>query len=230
MRAKSTQLATGKSGQLKIGALPSIAAELLPRVIASFRKDFPDVHLEIVEAVDQDLVAAIKAGRCDVCLTSARMLERGMSFQKLFSDELMAVMRKGHPLAGRKEVQISELANEGLILTKSGTSLRLAINQAFSDEGLVVFPSFEVTNIATVIAFAVEGLGIALVPKSSVRHIVHPDMVAIRVGKKSGARTMGILQMDGTMSYPLQQQFIKVVKAVSVSELSSAPGSSLDPL
>jgi len=41
----------------------------------------------------------VKAGRCDIGLTSARMLELGMSFEGLFSDALVAVMLSSHPLA-----------------------------------------------------------------------------------------------------------------------------------
>ncbi|MCL7714830.1 LysR family transcriptional regulator [Stenotrophomonas mori] len=215
VRAKSAQLAAGRLGQLKIGALPSIAAELLPRVIATFGQAFPDVRLEILETVDQELVAAIKEGRCDVCLTSARMFEGGMNFEALFSEELVAVLPSAHPLAGGGEVRIEALMDEPLILTKRGTSLRSAVNQAFADAGGDVFPAFEVTYIATATAFAMEGLGIALVPASSVRHMAHPGITVAGIAGQAGARTMGILQMEDTMSYPLQQQFIKVVRAVS---------------
>ncbi len=215
VRVKSVQLAAGRSGQLKIGALPSIAETFLPRVIEAFRLELPNVHLSIFETVEQDLIAAVKAGRCDIGLTSARMLERGMNFEELFSDGLVAVMQKSHALALCDEIDIGQLAGEALVLTKWGTSLRLAVNQAFSDRGLDIVPAFEVTYIATAIGFAMRGLGIALVPPDSVRHIVHPQIVAKPVAGDAGLRTMGILQMDGALGYPLQQRFIDVVRAVA---------------
>lgn len=215
VRVKSAQLAAGRSGQLKIGALPSIAEKFLPRVIAAFRQELPKVHLSIFETVEQDLVGAVKAGRCDIGLTSARMLERGMTFEALFSDGLVAVMQKSHALAACEEVSIAQLAPEALILTQWGTSLRLAVNQAFADEGVDIVPAFEVTYITTAIGFAMEGLGIALVPPDSIRHIVHPDIVSRPLAGQAGARVMGLLQMDGTMSYPLQRRFIEVVRTLA---------------
>lgn len=214
LRVKSAQLAAGRTGQLRIGALPSIAAELLPEVLAQFRRELPSVHIEILEAVEQELIAAVKAGRCDIGLTSARMLGLGMSFEGLFSDALVAVMPSSHPLALLDEVPLAALAEQKLILTKWGTSLRLAVNQAFSDVGINAIPAYEVTYMATALGFAARGLGIALLPVGAVRDMLHADAVARPLQGNAGSRVMGILQLEGTMKYPLQSRFTELLRTV----------------
>lgn len=214
VRIKSAQLAAGRTGQLRIGALPSIAEELLPEVIAQFRRELPSVHIEILEAVEQELIAAVKVGRCDLGLTSARMLERGMTFQGLFSDDLLAVMLSSHPLASLDEIPIAALAEQPLILTKWGTSLRLAVNQAFEDEGITIVPAYEVTYMATALGFSAKGLGIALLPVGAVRNVVHVDTVARPLQGRAGSRVMGILQLEGAENHPLQLRFTELLRTV----------------
>lgn len=214
VRVKCAQLAAGLTGHLRIGALPSIAEELLPEVIAQFRLEFPGVRIEILEAVEQDLIAAVKVGRCDLGLTSARMLERGMMFEGLFSDDLLAVMLSSHPLASLDEIPVAALAEQPLILTKWGTSLRLAVNQAFEDEGIAIVPAYEVTYMATALGFSAKGLGVALLPASAVRNALHVSTVARPLQGNAGSRVMGILQLEGAVGYPLQQRFIGLLKSV----------------
>lgn len=214
VRVKSAQLAAGRTGQLRIGALPSIAEELLPEVIAQFRQELPNVHIEIVEAVEQELIAAVKAGRCDMGLTSARMLERGMTFEGLFSDDLLAVMLSSHPLAALDEIPIAALAEQSLILTKWGTSLRLAVNQAFEDEGVAIVPAYEVTYMATALGFSAKGLGIALLPAGAVRNVSHVDTVARPLQGRAGSRVMGILQVEGSENHPLQLRFADLLRTI----------------
>lgn len=223
VRIKSAQLSGGMTGKLRIAVLPSIAAEHLPEVIADFRREQPDVRIEILEAVEQELVAAVKGGGCDLGLTSAQMLERDMTFEGLFTDDLVAVMSSSHPLASRKEIPITALAEHPLILTKLGTSLRLAVNQAFDDQGISIIPAYEVTYMATALAFAAKGLGVALLPVSAVRNVLHVSTTARPLQGHAGSRVMGILQREGAVNYPLQQRFIALLRTVIMRATSHQP-------
>jgi DNA-binding transcriptional LysR family regulator len=77
-----------------------------------------------------------------------------------------------HPLASLDEIPIAALAEQPLILTKWGTSLGVAVNQAFEDAGIVVVPAYEVTYLATALSFAANGLGIALLSEGAVGNAV----------------------------------------------------------
>jgi DNA-binding transcriptional LysR family regulator len=215
VRTRSAQLSAGVAGQLKVGTLPSIAAEYLPEVIAQFHRELPDVRVEIVEAVEQEVIAAVKTGRCDLGLTSARMLERGMAFEELFSDHLMAVILSSHHLAKLEEIPIAALKNQPLILTKWGTSLRLAVNQAFDDEDISVVPLHEVTYMATAFGFAEHGLGITLLPASMVRNMRQTNTVARPLLGQVGSRVMGILQLQMAPDYLLKQRFMELLRSKS---------------
>ena len=205
--AKGAQLASGRSGQVRVGTLPSIAAEFLPAVLAGFRTEYPYVHLEILEAVEQELVSLVKQRKCDLALTSAGMLEPGLHFEPLFSDDLVAVMPAAHPLARADAVSLRDLARDQLILTRWGTSLRLAVEQAFDSEQLKIAPAFEVIYLSTAVGFAQKGLGIALVPATTAAALDGASTVARPLANRAGSRMMGILRVAGARGQPLLQRF-----------------------
>jgi len=211
LRHRSAQIAAGQTGRLRIAALPSMAQTILPEAVTRLRRHHPEVRIHIVEAIEQELVAALKAGRCDLGLTSARMLEHGMTFESLYRDELVAVMPPSHPLAAQPHITVAALADQALILTRRATSLRLAIERAFADAGTVAVPAYEVGHMTTALSFAASGLGIALLPASVARSMYHQDLVTRALDAQAGARTMGILHWHASADQPLQRRFVTLL-------------------
>jgi len=209
---KSRQIAAGQTGQLRIATLPSVADEILPEAIARFQRQFPSVGIHIHETIEEELLAAVKSGHCDLGLTSARMLEHGLVFESLYRDELVAVMASTHELATQKRVSIKRLATQALILTKHTTSLRQAIDRAFVESGVSVIPVYEVRYMTTALSFAAKGLGIALLPSSTVRHWQCAGLAVSVIAGQAGSRTMGVLQLQADAAQPLSCRFVALLR------------------
>jgi len=216
LRIRSAQIAAGHTGSLRIAALPSIADEILPEVIARFQHQLPKVHIHIREAIEEELIAAVKTGQCEVGLTSARMLEHGMTFESLYRDELVAVMTLSHRLASHKRIAVAALTGEALILTQRTTSLRQAIERAFADAGASVIPAYEVGHMATALSFAARGLGIALLPTGMVRGMRRKDVAIRALADQAGSRIMGVLQLQTNTAQPLQRRFVEILRGVVI--------------
>jgi len=215
LRSRAAQIALGQTGQLRIAALPSIAATLLPETVARLHRDAPGVHVHILEAVEQTLVASVKAGHCDLGLTSAHMLEHGMDFEALYRDELVAVMVSTHRLACQRRIAIAQLAGQALILTRRSTSLRHAIDRAFAEAGISnVLPDHEVGTMATALSFAAHGLGIALLPVGVARSIRSKNLVIRALADGAGSRVLGVLQRHSCDKQPLSQRFVELLREV----------------
>jgi len=218
LRIHSTQIAAGRTGQLRIAALPSIADEILPEVIARFQRKLPQVRIQIREAIEEELIAAVKTGQCDLGLTSARMLEYGMTFTSLYRDELVVVMNRRHRLASQPRIAVTALADEALILTQRTTSLRQAIDRAFADVGAAVMPVYEVGHMATALSFAAKGLGVALLPAGVMRGMRRKDVAISVVADQAGSRIMGVLQLQAGATQALQCRFVELLRS-AVSDL-----------
>jgi len=216
LRIRSAQITAGHTGSLRIAALPSIADEILPEVIARFQHRLPKVRIHIREAIEEELIAAVKTGQCDLGLTSARMLEHGMTFESLYRDELVAVMKQPHRLASHKRIAVTALTREALILTQRTTSLRQAIDRAFADAGASVIPAYEVGHMVTALSFAARGLGIALLPAGMVRGMRRKDVAISVLADQAGSRSMGVLQLQTGATQPLQRRFVELLRSVVI--------------
>ncbi|MBL7851368.1 MAG: LysR family transcriptional regulator [Cyclobacteriaceae bacterium] len=87
----------------------------LPALMKDFRRQFPDVQIEIVTEAMKEPVQYLLAGKIDIALTSIRSAERGLHFEKLFDDEQVLLLRNDHPLASREYVTARDLSSECLI-------------------------------------------------------------------------------------------------------------------
>src|SRR5438445_495868 len=58
------------AGKVAVGAIPTIAPYVLPELVVTFQKHYPDVILEIVEDVTDGITRRIEAGELDVAVAS----------------------------------------------------------------------------------------------------------------------------------------------------------------
>ena len=84
----------------------------------------------------------------------------GFETLPLYRDRFLAVLPKGHPLAGKESVTLAELALEHLILLDDGRSL-LSLD-AFARAGLHAKADFEIYDDYTVIELIRRGMGVSL--------------------------------------------------------------------
>ncbi|WP_108482523.1 pca operon transcription factor PcaQ [Oceaniglobus ichthyenteri] len=88
--------ATGSAaGQLKVGALPSVASSLLPQAALAFAGQSPDTLLEIHEGAHHDLTTRLRSGNLDLVVGRLGKPETmvGLSFQQLYSEDVVIVAR-----------------------------------------------------------------------------------------------------------------------------------------
>jgi DNA-binding transcriptional LysR family regulator len=93
-------LTQGAAGELRIGVYQSIAARLLPAVLAEFRADWPRIELTLHESGAHDeLDGMVERGVLDVAFTVAYEDDGGViSHVPLLSDPYVLVLPAGHPL------------------------------------------------------------------------------------------------------------------------------------
>lgn len=86
--------------QLRIGALPSVAARLMPGIVARLLQMAPDLQLAISDGAHEALTKALRAGDLDAVI--GRLGEphsmQGLSFTQLYLEEVAVVVRPGHPI------------------------------------------------------------------------------------------------------------------------------------
>lgn len=106
----------GEIGRLRVAFLVSTANYMMPPVVRAFRERYAEVEL-LAEAVGiADLVAGLRDGRYDAAFTRPPLVD-DLATLTLLAEPVCAVLPTGHPLAGRAELRLADLAGEPWVLT-----------------------------------------------------------------------------------------------------------------
>lgn len=93
--------------RLRVGALPSVSASLLPAVAREFSELAPDVLLQILDGPHGYLIERLRLGEIDLVIgrLGRPATMEGVSFTQLYSERVDFVVRAGHPLLDVPDVQ-----------------------------------------------------------------------------------------------------------------------------
>ncbi len=132
--ADLAELTAAEIGQIVIGATPLAKSFVLPKAIADFRRIRPNLPIQIQEGPYPDLLGALRRGEVDFMLGALRVpAPIGDVEQKvLFHDTVVMVSGQAHPLAGKAEVTVEDLAAFPWVVNQSGTPMRRYFDSVFA--------------------------------------------------------------------------------------------------
>ncbi len=157
-----------KATQLSVATSPLLASALFPKVIASFRAQYPQVRVELMDMPVESLTELVRRGEADVAVGTAHSDVTDLSVQLLYVDKLMLACHASHPLADQREVSWQRLMEEPLILMRRGSGLRSLVDKAFSKWTKRIKPAYEVSQVATALGLVAEGEGVSILPSYAI--------------------------------------------------------------
>ena len=162
------QAASGEIGPLRVGFLSSVANYLMPPVVRAFRERHPAVDLQAQEVSIAKLVAGLRNGEFDAGLTRPPLVD-DLATEHLLDEPVAAVLPEGHPLAGRDEIALAELADESWLLTarSSWPPWHREYDRAFARAGYVPRVVQRGTSPQNLLALVAAGLGVTRLPLST---------------------------------------------------------------
>lgn len=133
-------LERGAAAPLRIGALPSVAADLLPDVIRRFASLSPRSPVTVEDGPIAALVAQLRRGALDLVI--GRMgrpdLMRGLSFTQLYTEQVVFVVAKGHPLSGCSD--LSQLSGWPVLYPPPQAAIRPLVDRFLVANGAGDWP------------------------------------------------------------------------------------------
>jgi LysR family carnitine catabolism transcriptional activator len=171
-------LRTPMRGRVTLAALPSLSGTLLPRVIAEYRKTFPQVEVHVRDLVGDDVIAALLGGSVDFALGHSQS-NRDIRAQPLLRDRLVVVCTRQFVASGAREMRWRDLADQPIIATAHGTTIRSLMQSAALAKGVTLQIATEVRQLSTALACAAAGIGIAIVPSTGVPETLPAGLVQL---------------------------------------------------
>ncbi len=197
-------------GRLALWTLPTPAQHLLPVALARFRKAHPKIEITVREATPARAIGeAVAAGKADIGIVQFPCPVPGLLARELLTEELVAVVPDGHPLAGRKRAPcLSDLAGEDFVWVPDGDSEEHPIYAACLVAGFRPKIVCTCGSAGGMQALVAAGLGIALLPKLAVHPPDGAQAVPLAPDPDSNVtptRTLAaVWAADGTLSHPAE--------------------------
>ena len=151
-----------KNQEIKIGCMPVLAPYHFARLVADFRKEYPDIKLVIDERIASDIQE--NSDRYDFLILRENMMEdqKKFRFSPLYDDKLCAVLYEKHPLYGRDRLQLKELKDDVFIFPERGSGSYEVLYKSCEKAGFEPKIAFEFPQANTIMSFVSEGVGVTI--------------------------------------------------------------------
>lgn len=211
--AGAREQAARRSGTVHLAVLPSVAATLLPPALARLREAHPAIRVLVRDAVARRVGEMVKGGEAELGIGILSGPDAELEAEMLFEDELVAVLPPGHPLARRRTLPPHILAQEPLILTDPGSSVRALAERAFAEAGLALRPAYEATYMSTAVALVRAGLGIGVLPATALDLRLAPALETRPIPAAAMRRRILMLSRRGSSLSPAAEALAEVLRA-----------------
>ena len=153
-----------KRGRLRLGLARLGSSILFAGLVAEFRARHPGIELELVEHGSLHLEQALRDGALDLAMCLLPIAD-DLAWEQVHDDPLMALLPRGHALAGRPSVTLAELAESSFILFEQGFALNPQLLAACRRSGFTPRVAAYSGQAELIKALVAAGLGVAFLPR-----------------------------------------------------------------
>jgi len=182
------------AGRLSVGAIPSIALYVLPRLIVSFQRAYPKVTFELFEDTTEKLAQRLEDGTLDVVLASSGHSTPTLAQYSLGREPLLMLLPAKHRLARKKTIAWSDLASEKFLLLHEVHSLAITVRRLLAANHLKPELVLQGAQLTTIAAMVAAGLGVTVVPEMMVHTEFVQGCVAVPFARPAPTRELILLR------------------------------------
>jgi DNA-binding transcriptional LysR family regulator len=211
-------------GTVTIAALPSVAAVLLPEVIAAFHTQHPGITVRIRDGPAASVVRQLAQGEADLAITVPQHLPTDVQHEPLVRDDFFAALPPDHPLAEQESVTWSRLAEDRFVAIGRDSSVRMLTDLAFTAAGASTDHPIEAGNVATVGGMVAAGLGVTALPAMVKSLTSFADLRYLPITEPVIQRRLDIVRPAHAHLAPAAARFLTLLSDLRAAAHPPAPG------
>ena len=153
-------------GEFRLGIIPTITPTLLPMFLNNFIKKYPKVNLIIEELNTDEIILRLKNGHLDAAIAATPLEDEKIKEIVLYYEPFVAYIPSDHIASQKKEIEISDLNLDDILLLQDGHCFRDSILNLCKNQEIATRNTFQLESgsFETLIKLADEGLGTTLLP------------------------------------------------------------------
>ncbi len=171
-------------GPLRLGAIYTVGPYLLPKLVPLLRKQAPRMPLVIEENFTRVLLEQLRSNDLDVVIVALPVDTQGLQSWAVYDEPFVVLLPQAHRWGGKASIPAKKLAEEKLLLLGAGHCFREQVIEAcpkcVDPDSAGPRPQTG-SSLETIRHMVASGLGITVVPRSSVENRPHePDLLTAR--------------------------------------------------
>lgn len=197
-------------GELVIAANEATCIYVLPNVFSEYKKQFPNVQLQVDRSFSSRVVQAVMENQADFGITQLPVQEKKLEIVRIHTDEIKLILPPCHKLATKRVIFAKELVDDPILLPRAGvTRRRLDAWLELVEDKINV--SMELDSTEMTKRFVIAGLGLAFLANSHCREEVAADKLeTVSLGPESMIRQLALVYRKDKPLSKAALGFIKV--------------------
>jgi DNA-binding transcriptional LysR family regulator len=174
----TADLVGGRLGTLSVAAAFPIANGYLAKAVASFLQTRPGIRVALQSLTSPQVVDRVVSREVELGIAHEPVVNPEVQTEMLVRSGVACVLREDHPLAAFPEIEVKDLEPFPIITYLPQTLLRIPVDRALSEAGIVPRIAVQVSLSLTGIMLAYHGAGIALVEPFLLASMPLPGLVS----------------------------------------------------
>ncbi len=148
-------------GPLAVGAIDTVAASHLPRVLARYHRQYPEVDIDLQTGASQELVRQVLNYDIEGALVGGPIANSEIIQEEIYVEEMVLVTAPGEPAPAAGNFNT-------ILVFRPGCSCRNRLEQWLREEGLTPIKLMEFGTLDAILGCVGAGMGITMLPRSFV--------------------------------------------------------------
>jgi LysR family transcriptional regulator, low CO2-responsive transcriptional regulator len=198
-------------GELVIACSTTVGKYILPRLVAGFRRRYPEVRVVVNVMARRAAIESLLGGRAETAVVSTLPNHADLGCQQFLIDHIVLIAPCDHPWADGREVSVKDLLKQPFIMREESAGSHEVLVEALTRHGLDVDQLNVVLTLsnAEAIEMSVEaGIGLAFVSRlAAARGLALGKVVEVPLAGIDLMRDIYIVRHQRHAVSPLQQAF-----------------------
>jgi DNA-binding transcriptional LysR family regulator len=163
IESAAKNLREGRSGRLRIAALPTFNVGFLQRIVGVFLKEKPEIELSIYGSISSQVVEWVASGFCDIGFAQGPLDFPNIDVEWLPLVQSVAVIPAGHRLAAKAVLGPLDFVDEPFVSLEQSTQTRYRIDAIFASAGVTRLTRVETPLSMIACSLVAAGAGLSIV-------------------------------------------------------------------
>ena len=207
------------SGKLNIAAGESATLYILPGILKTFQKTYPDIKVKISNIGEREGLAMLRSGTVDFAIGTLYEIPDDIVYVPTMSSESLLITPKNHPLTRISSVSIADIGQYGLILPPRYLSTWRMVEYIFKQHNVKYTVTLEASGWEVIKKYVELGMGVSIVSRLCLTG--QEKLATIPLKAYFPDRQYGVILRKGKFLTPASRRFFDMFDKNAVARIDA---------